>query len=93
MRDAQTAEVAGRQYNRIARRQLTDLGWSNRAISHAVRTSRLVIVEQGVFAIAPLLKHDKWGRWMGATLTASGTVLSHECAAVAWNALSREPAW
>jgi hypothetical protein len=45
-----------------------------------------VAVEQGVFAIAPALKDD-WGRWMAATLTAPGSVLSHMSAAVAWGLL------
>jgi very-short-patch-repair endonuclease len=44
----------------------------------------LVIVEQGVFAFPPVLVHDPWGRWMAATLTAPGSVLSHESAGAAW---------
>ncbi len=44
-----------------------------------------------MFAIAPVLEHDNWGRWMGATLTAPRTALSHECAAVAYGALALEP--
>jgi hypothetical protein len=40
-----------------------------------------------VFAIAPVLE-DEWGRWMAATLTAPGSVLSHKSAAVAWGLLS-----
>ena len=37
----------------------------------------LVAVESGVYAVAPLATGDQWGRWMGATLTAEGTLLSH----------------
>jgi hypothetical protein len=91
MRDAHLARLAGRQFNRVSRRQLIELGFSGMAIVHAVRTGRFVAVEEGVFAIAPVLAHDNWGRWMGATLTAPGTVLSHECASVAYGALSLEP--
>ena len=87
MWDAQIAELAGRQFNRISRQQLIDLGLSNKAIRHRVVTGRLVAVEQGVFAIAPVLEDD-WGRWMAATLTAPGSVLSHMSAAVAWGLLS-----
>jgi len=47
-----------------------------------------VIVEEGVFAIAPVLQHDEWGCWMAATLTAPGTVLSHTSAAAAWGLLA-----
>lgn len=50
---------------------------------HRVSAGRLVAVEEGVFAIAPVLEHDDWGRWMAATLTAPGTTLSHESAAAA----------
>jgi hypothetical protein len=87
MWDAQIAELAGRQFNRISRQQLIDLGLSEMAIAHRLATGRLVIVEQGVFAIAPVLEED-WGGWMAATLTAPGSVLSHRSAAVAWGLLS-----
>jgi hypothetical protein len=87
MWDAQIAELAGRQFNRISRRQLIDLGVSDKAIEHRIVTGRFVSVEQGVFAIAPVLEDD-WGRWMAATLTAPGSVLSHMSAAAAWGLLS-----
>ncbi len=87
MRDAQIAELAGRQFNRISRAQLLELGLSEKAIVHRLVAGRLVAVEQGVFAIAPLLDDD-WGRWMGATLTAPGSTLSHMSAAAAWGLLS-----
>mgnify|MGYP006952621069 CR=1 FL=1 len=45
-------------------------------------------VEEGVYAFAPVLQHDEWGRWMAATLTAAGTVLSHLSAAIAWALLT-----
>lgn len=89
MRDVLVAELAGRQFNRISRAQLEALGLSRRAIEHRVKTGRLVIVEEAVFAIPPVLEHDDWGRWMGATLTAPGTVLSHFSAAAAWGFWSR----
>ncbi|HKH40217.1 MAG TPA: type IV toxin-antitoxin system AbiEi family antitoxin domain-containing protein [Solirubrobacterales bacterium] len=91
MWDAQIAELAGRQFNRISRRQLFDLGLSEKAITYRVAAGRLVAVEQGVFAIAPVLEDD-WGRWMAATLTAPGSVLSHTSAAVGWGLLS-VPRW
>ncbi|HVP01709.1 MAG TPA: type IV toxin-antitoxin system AbiEi family antitoxin domain-containing protein [Solirubrobacteraceae bacterium] len=83
MRDARVAQLAGRQFNRISREQLAALGLSRHAIAHRVGTGRLVIVEQGVFAIAPVLPYDDWGRWMGATLTSPGSALSHASAAAA----------
>jgi len=84
MRDARVAQLAGRQFNRVSRRQLVGLGLSESAIAYRVSTGRLVIVEEGVFAVAPLLEHDDWGRWMAATLTAPASVLSHVSAAAAW---------
>jgi Protein of unknown function (DUF559) len=84
MRDAQVAQLAGRQFNRVSRQQLLGLGLSELAIEHRLATGRLVIVEQGVFALSPVLEDDDWGRWMGATLTAPGSVLSHQSAGSAW---------
>jgi predicted transcriptional regulator of viral defense system len=89
--DVGVVELAGRQFNRISRQQLIDLGVSDSSIRYGVRTGRLVRVEEGVFAIAPVLDHDDWGRWMGATLTAVGSVLSHKSAAAAWGLLSPRP--
>ena len=90
MRDARVAELAGRQFNRISRGQLAELGLSEEAIQHRLATGRLVSMEQAVFAIAPALEHDDWGRWMGATLTAPGSVLSNISATAAWELLSPE---
>jgi len=87
MRDVRVVRLAGTQFNRISRAQLRDLGLTDPAIEHRVKTHRLVAVEDGVFAIAPVLEHDPWGRWMGATLTAPDTVLSGGSAATAWGFL------
>jgi Protein of unknown function (DUF559) len=84
MLDVRVAQLAGAQFNRVSRRQLIELGLSDDAIAHRLATGRLALVEAGVFAVAPVLDHDDWGRWMGATLTAPGTVLSDVSAAAAW---------
>ena len=89
MWDARVAELAGRQFNRISRQQLTELGLTERAIERRLAAGRLVIVEQGVLAVAPVLEHDEWGAWMGATLTAPETFLSHASAAAAGGFWSR----
>ena len=81
--DPDVVALAERQFNRVARRQLAELGLGNSAIAHYLRTGTLVSVEEAVFAIAPVLPHDPWGRWMGATLTAPETVLSHGSAVAA----------
>jgi hypothetical protein len=92
MRDVHLMELAGRQFNRVSRAQLAGLGFSATAIAHRVETGRLVLVEQAVFAVAPVLGDDDWGRWMGATLTQPGSILSHVSAASAWGfwGLSRQ---
>jgi len=90
MWDVSIAELAGHQFNRASRRQLLDLGMSEAAIYRRVAAGRLVIVGEGVFAVTPLLE-DKWGRWMGATLTCTETFLHRQSAACAWGALSHEP--
>jgi very-short-patch-repair endonuclease len=83
MWDVRVVELAGRQFGRVSRSQLAGLGLSGARIDRLLSSGRLVCVEEGVFAIAPVLEHDDWGRWMGATLTAPGTVLSHVSAAAA----------
>ena len=90
MRDARVAELAGRQFNRVSRSQLETLGLSRNAIEHRVASGRLVGVEEGVFAVAPVLETEPWGRWMGATLTQPGSLLSRLSASVAWGILERE---
>lgn len=84
MQDVRVARLAQAQFNRVSRAQLAAIGLTASAIAHRVSAGRLVIVEQGVFAMPPVLAHDEWGRWMGATLTAPGTLLSQESAAAAW---------
>ena len=91
MWDVPIAGLAGRQFNRVSRQQLFELGLSEPTIYRRVATGRLVIVAEGVFAVPPVLEHDDWGRWMGATLTSPETFLHRESAACAWGALSLEP--
>jgi hypothetical protein len=89
MRHVRAAQVAARQFNRISRAQLLELGFDDKAIWRYTREGALIAVEQAVFAFAPY-RDDDWGRWMGTTLTAPGTVLSHTSAAAAWGFWSLE---
>ena len=82
--DVRVKELAGRQRNRLARRQLLELGMSVDAIELRVAAEELVRVLEGVYALPPLLDYDEWGKWMGATLTQEHSVLSHESAAAAY---------
>src|SRR5215213_4038561 len=79
MNDVRLIALAGRQYNRISREQLHRLGYGDRAIQHRLAIGRLVVTEEAVFAVAPLIDDDR-GRWMGATLTLANTYLSHASA-------------
>jgi hypothetical protein len=90
--DAHVAQRAGQQFNRISRLQLIEVGLTDAAISRWVSAGRLITVEEGVFAVAPLREDDEWGRWMGATLTAPQSALSHSSAANAWGVLSLDEA-
>lgn len=88
MTDAQIAELAGRQFNRLGWWQLREGGATERAVRHRIERGRLVIVEDGVLAVAPVLDDD-WGRWMGATLTSRDSVLSHVSALAAYGTWDR----
>ena len=55
MRDVRISQLAGRQFNRISRRQLLKLGLSDEAITYRLARGRLVQVEPGVFGLAPVL--------------------------------------
>lgn len=91
MKDKDLVAAAGRQHNRISRAQILALGGTPAFIEHRVATGRLTICEAGVYAVSPVLD-DRWGRWMGATLTHPGAVLSHLSAACAYGMLERDPA-
>ena len=83
MSDVRLIDLAERQHRCIATRQLHALGYGKKAIAHRVAAGRLVQVFQGVYAIAPLLD-DRWTRWMAATLTTPGSVLSYASAGAAY---------
>ena len=63
---------------------------SARAIQHRVEAGRIVRVEEGVFALPPVLD-DERGTWMGATLAAPGSYLNRLSAACAWGILEHRP--
>ena len=82
MTDVHITELAGRQFDRVSRQQLLDLGLDDRGIEHRLLANDLVVVEQGVYACPPILD-DPRGRFMAATLTAPDTFLSHASLAAA----------
>ena len=88
MKHARLIAACGRQHNRISRAQLTELDYSRDAIQHLLDSGRLVAVEDGVYAMPPLLDDD-WGSWMGATLTAPASFLTDASASAAWGFWNR----
>ena len=83
MTDVRLIELAARQHRCVARRQLLAIGYGDDAILHRLAGGRLVPVYDGVYAVAPLLIEEST-RWMAATLTSQGSVLSLVSAGAAW---------
>jgi len=79
--DEAIARLAGVQYGVVARRQLLDLGITQRAIGYRLKRGRLRRVHLGTYAVG----HDALsfrGRVMAATLTmGNGAVASHHTSA------------
>jgi very-short-patch-repair endonuclease len=76
--------LARRQHWVVARRQLTELGFSRRWIQHRIAIGRLHRLHRGVYAVGRphVTPH---GRWMAAVLACGPeAVLSHGSAAALW---------
>lgn len=80
MIDVHLLELASRQHRCVSHRDLARLGMSDNAIRHRLDTGRLVLIHDGVYAVAPVLEHDRRTRWMAATLTTRESFLSHASA-------------
>lgn len=82
--DEAIAELAERQYGRIARGQLVELGLGRRAIEHRLECGRLRPVCRGIYAVGHHVDSAE-ARWMAAVLIGGeGAVLSHRSAAGLW---------
>jgi Transcriptional regulator, AbiEi antitoxin/Protein of unknown function (DUF559) len=78
------AELAGRQWGVVARRQLLSAGVSSSTVGRMVRSGWLTPLHPGVYLVAgqPLTQP---ARWMAAVLAAGdGALLSHTSAATLW---------
>jgi very-short-patch-repair endonuclease len=77
-------ELAREQHGVVTRRQLLELGFSEKAIRHRARKGRLHRVWPDVFAVGrPEVTQE--GDWMAAVLTCGeGAALSHDSAAALW---------
>jgi hypothetical protein len=76
-------ELAARQDDIVAGWQLLAVGWTPRMVEHRVRAHGWRVVHRGVYALtrSPMTRRQ---RWIAATLTAPGTVLSHASAGALW---------
>lgn len=82
--DRRVAELAGRQFGVVSRKQLAGLGMGDAAISRRLRAGRLHQVFAGVYSVGHR-SLTREGRWLAAVL-ASGeeSALSHWSAAALW---------
>ncbi len=83
---------AARRYNRFSRAQVEELGLNEKAIQHRLEIGRIVRVEEGVYALPPVLDDDR-AVWMGATLTAPSSYLNRLSASCAWGVLEHRPSF
>src|SRR3954452_15859781 len=83
--DERVSAVAARQYGVVSRRQLRELGLSNRSVTQRVAAGRLHPIHRSVFAVGHtvLVRH---GRWLAAVLACRPhAVLSHAAAGALWD--------
>src|SRR3954452_4397930 len=81
--------LAGRQWGVIASAQLTELGYSPKAIKHRIRRGRLHRVYRGVYAVGRR-ELSREGRWLAAVLACGDdAALSHDSAAALWEITRR----
>jgi very-short-patch-repair endonuclease len=88
--DVDLRELAAAQADVVAGWQLIARGWTRRQVERRAEAGGWTTVHQGVFALthAPLTQRQTW---FAATLTAPGTVLSHDSAALCWGFSTRQP--
>jgi hypothetical protein len=83
------ARLAAAQHGVVASRQLYELGYSAKAISHEVTCGRLHQVHRGVYAVGHTALSRR-GECLGAVLACwTGAVLSHCSAAWLWGLTNR----
>ena len=77
-------ELARRQHGVVAKAQLAELGFGDRAIKHRIAKGRLHRLHRGVYVVGrPELTQE--GRWMAAVLRMGpDSCLSHRSAAALW---------
>jgi very-short-patch-repair endonuclease len=82
--DRAVAALARRQWGVVARRQLRELGVTDRGVAQRVAAGRLHRIHTGVYAVGHTVLGAR-GRWMAAILACGPTaVLSHAAAGALW---------
>jgi hypothetical protein len=83
-REHRLFDLASRQHDLVARRQLTRMGFGPGAIDTRVHSGRLTVVHRGVYSVSPS-RLTRLGRWLAAVLAGGDeAVLSHNDAAALW---------
>ncbi len=87
------SRLARGQYGVVARWQLREMGFSDRAVDRRLERSQLHEVFRGVFVFGSR-RISRRGRWMAAVLASGeGAVLSHRSAARFWRLLPLTAGW
>src|SRR5687768_1679155 len=82
--DRRISVLATEQHGVVGRRQLRDIGLSNKNIDYRLAAGRLIRISSGVFAVGHG-RLTREGRWMAAVLgCGERAVLSHHDAAALW---------
>jgi very-short-patch-repair endonuclease len=82
--DVRLAQVAGRQYGVVSRRQLLAMGFDRGGIERRLDAGRLHRLHRGVYAVGHTIV-NRDGRYLAAVLACGpGAVLSHRSAAALW---------
>lgn len=93
VKDQAMARLARGQHGVVARRQLQELGFSDRAIDRRLERSQLHEVFRGVFVFGSR-RISRRGRWVAAVLASGeGAVLSHRSAARYWRLMPPAVEW
>jgi hypothetical protein len=82
--------LAARQHNRVARRQLRELGFKDYVIDYRLASGRYVSVDHGVMSVGPPLK-SRWACWMTAVLVSGeDAALSYRSTGALYNLQIRQ---
>jgi hypothetical protein len=88
---SQISTAAARQHGHVTRRQLLQIGFAPRAITHRIHAGKLIVEHAGVYALE-YRRREPIARAAAAVLACGArAVLSHLSAAALWDMRSRWP--